>query len=41
MSVLVYLRLSELLREKNVTTTDLARAIEERLGLRVSQRTLE
>ena len=41
MGVLVYPRLRELLREKNVTTTDLARDIEERLGLRVSRRTLE
>lgn len=41
MSVLVYPRLSELLREKNMTTSELARAIEERLGLRVSLRTLE
>ncbi len=41
MSVVVYPRLSELLREKNVTAADLARDIEERFGLRVSQRTLE
>lgn len=41
MSVLVYPRLSELLREKNVTTSELARDIEERFGLRVSLRTLE
>jgi hypothetical protein len=41
MSVLVYPRLSELLKEKNVTVPHLARPIEERFGLRVSRRTLE
>lgn len=41
MSVVVYPRLSELLREKNVTTADLTHDIEERLGLRVSRHTLE
>jgi hypothetical protein len=41
MSVTVYPRLGELLREKDVTAMDVARQIEERFGLRVSRRTLE
>lgn len=41
MSVMVYSRLGAVLRGKNMTVNDLARAITERFGLEVDERTLD
>ncbi len=41
MSVMVYSRLGAVLRGKNMTVSDLARAITERFGLEVDERTLD